>query len=105
MVNISAMLLAMGVLGGERHTSISVDGLNMPDFQEHIKGPFTGRLWQPGDAGHFGNVEKIFEIMRFIHEEPVNAEFLKGQRIVLPMICGQSFEPGFQTFLGLFQLF
>ena len=75
----------------------------MPHFQIHIKGAFTGCLWQSGDARHLGNIEKIFEVVRLVHKEPVNAEFLKSQRVVLFMTGGKCFEFGFQSFLGLFE--
>ena len=39
--------------------------------------------------------------MRLVHKQPVNAEFLKGQRVVVLVTGGE----GFETFLGLFQFF
>ena len=68
MVNISAMLLAMGVPVAKTTPPPPFFGLDMPHFQKHIEGAFAGRLRQSGDARHLGNVEKIFEIMRLVHE-------------------------------------
>ena len=92
-----------GRAGGKDHTAAAVHGLNMTHFQIHIEGAFAGRLRQTGDARHLGDVKKIFEIVRLVHKEPVNAEFLKGQRVVFLVAGGKGFEFGFQTFFGLFQ--
>ena len=74
--------------------------LDVSNFQIHIEGAFAGRLRQPGDARHLGDVKKIFEIVRLVHEEPVNAKFLKGQRVVFLFVGGQCFKFGFQRFLA-----
>ena len=42
--------------------------------------------------------------MTFIHKEPVNAQLLKGDYIVLALIGAQFFQLGFQRFPGLFHL-
>ena len=41
--------------------------------------------------------------MRLVHEQPVHAEFLEGQRVVLLVVGGQGFQSGFQPFFGLFK--
>ena len=75
----------------------------MTNFQIHVEGALTGRLRQTGDARHLGNVKKIFEVVRLVHEDPVNAEFLEGQRVVFFMSGGKGFEFGLQTFFRFFQ--
>ena len=42
--------------------------------------------------------------MTFIHKEPVNAQLLKGDHIVLTLIGAQFFQLGLQRFSGLFHL-
>ena len=42
--------------------------------------------------------------MTFIHKEPVNAQLLKGNYIILALIGAQFFQLGFQRFPGLFHL-
>ena len=42
--------------------------------------------------------------MTFVHKEPVNAQLLKGDHIVLALIGAQFFQLGFQRFPGLFHL-
>ena len=42
--------------------------------------------------------------MRLIHKEPVNAQLLEGDHIVLALIGAQFFQLGFQRFPGLFHL-
>ncbi len=42
--------------------------------------------------------------MTFVHKEPVNAQLLKGDHIVLVLIGTQFFQLGFQCFPGLFHL-
>ena len=88
--------------GSEDHTPTSIDGLNMAHLEEHIKRPFTGGLWQTGDARHLGNVEQVFEIVRLIHKQAVNAKFFKRQCVVFLVTGGKGFQFGLQSFLGLF---
>ena len=42
--------------------------------------------------------------MAFVHKEPVNAQLLKGDHIVLTLIGAQFFQLGFQRLPGLFHL-
>ena len=42
--------------------------------------------------------------MALVHKEPVNAQLLKGNYIVLALIGAQFFQLGFQRFPGLFHL-
>jgi hypothetical protein len=68
--------------GGKHDSAAVVHGLNMSELSKHIEGAFGWRLRQTGDARHLGNIKQVFEIMRLVHEKSVNAEFLKGQRVV-----------------------
>ena len=43
--------------------------------------------------------------MALVHKEPVNAQLLKGDYIVLTLIGAQFFQLSFQRFPGLFHLF
>ena len=42
--------------------------------------------------------------MAFVYKEPVNAQLLKGDHIILTAVGAQFFQLGFQRFPGLFHL-
>ena len=42
--------------------------------------------------------------MALVHKEPVNAQLLEGNHIILTLIGAQFFQLGFQRFPGLFHL-
>ena len=78
--------------GREDHAPTFVPLLNVLHFQKKIERTLGCRLQQTGDAGHLGDVEQILELVRLINEEPVNPEFLEGQRVVLLVLGGERFE-------------
>ena len=92
-----------GRAGGEDDSAAIIRRLDVADFQIHVEGPLAGRLRQPGDARHLGNVKKIFEVVRLVYEDPVNAKFFEGQRVVFLVRGGEGFEFGLQPFFGFFQ--
>ena len=83
MVNISATLLAMGVPVAKTTPRAGVHALDMEHLEEHIERPLRGGLRQTGDAGHLGDVEQVLEIVGLVHEQPVHAQFLESQSVVL----------------------
>ena len=92
-----------GRAGGEHHPAAAVQRLDVAHLQKHIERPFAGGLRQSGDARHLGDVKQILEIVRLVHEQPVHAEFLKGQRVVLLVLGGERLKFGFQPLLRLFE--
>ena len=62
MVNISATLLAMGVPVANTTPPPPLTRLDVLHFEEHVEGAFDGRLRQPGDARHLGDIEQVLEV-------------------------------------------
>ena len=91
--------------GGEHDAAAAIPLLDIADLQEHIEGPLRRCLRQAGDAGHFGDVEEILEIVGLVDEQAVDAKLLEGERVVLLMLGRKSFKPGLEPVLGRFQLF
>lgn len=46
----------------------------------------------------------VLVVLALVHKEPVNAQLLKGDHIILSLIGAQFFQLGFQCFPGLFHL-
>ena len=68
----------------EDHTAAAVHPLDVTDLQEHVEGALRRGLRQSGGC---------------------YPEFLKRQYVVLPIVCGQFFELGFEPFLFPLQHF
>ena len=91
--------------GGEDDTAAFVPRLDVLDLQEEIERAFGCSLRQSGDARHFRDVEQIFELVRFVDEEPVDAEFFERERVVFLLIGGERFEFRGEPLLHALQLF
>ena len=78
--------------GGEDHATAFVLRLDVLNLEEHIERALRCRLRKPGNARHLRDVEKVFELVRFVNEEPVDAKLLKGQRVVLFVLGGKTFQ-------------
>ena len=99
MVNISATLLAMGVPVANTTPAAAVRLIWMwRTFKNISKARSMACLRQPGDARHFGDVKQILEIVRLVHKQPVNAEFLERQRVVLLVVRRRAFQAWFPVF-------
>ena len=75
--------------GGEDDAAAFVPRLDVLDLEEKIERALGCGLRQTGDARHLGDVEEVLELVRFVDEEPVDAEFLEGERVVLLVIGGE----------------
>ena len=83
-----------GRAGGKDHPGAGVHALDVEHLQEHVERALRGGLRQPGDAGHLGDVEQVLEIVGLVHEQPVHAQFLEGEAVVLLLGGGQFLELG-----------
>lgn len=89
---------------GENDPSPAVERLDMAHLQIHIERAFAGGLWQSGDAHHLGDVKQVLEVMGLVHEQPIHAEFLESQRVVLLVLGSERLQPGLQPLLRPFNL-
>ena len=105
MVNISAMLLAMGVPVANTTPPPPLSDWMWRTFRNISKARSQAVCGRPGNARHFGDVKQILEIVRLVHKQPVHAKFLKGQRVVLFLFGSQRLKFGFQPFFRLFEFF
>ena len=67
-------------------------------FYKHIEGTFRTAVGQSGDPRHFGKSPQVFEEVRFVDKQPVDPQFLEGQKIIFLFLSGQLFQPGFPGF-------
>ena len=81
---------------GKHHTPALVTLLDELHLQEQVERPLAGRLRQARHAVHLGDVEEVLELVGLVHEEPVDAQFLEGQRVVLATGGGESFQPSLE---------
>ena len=61
-------------------------------------------LCDTADISHFCVKEKVFVIMSFVHKHSVNADFFKGNNIVLAFLVIELFYLCFKSTLCLFHL-
>ncbi len=78
--------------GREDHATAFVLRLDVLNLEEHIECALGSGLRQTGNARHLRDVEEILELVRLVDEEPVDAKFLEGQRVVLLVVGGKRFE-------------
>ena len=88
-----------GCARGQDHAPAAIERLDVPHLQIHVEGPLAGSLRQAGDARHLGNVKQIFEVLRFVHEQAIHAEFLESQRVVLLVLRGEGLQASLQSLL------
>ena len=91
--------------GREHHTASPIYLLDVPGLEEQIEGPLRGCLRQARDSGHLADVKEILEVLGFINEQPIHAQFLEGQRVVLLPLGQQELQPRFQSLLRTLQVF
>ena len=73
----------------EYHAAAAVDFLDVLNLQKHIEGAFRRSLRQARDARHFRDVEKVFEKVRLVHKQPVNAKLLERECVVLLIVSNK----------------
>ena len=57
-----------GCARGEDHTPAAIERLNVAHLEKHIERPLAGGLRQARDPRHLRQIEKVLEVVRFIHE-------------------------------------
>ena len=90
--------------GGKNHTFASGDLVHVPAFHKHIRGLLCFRSGQAGHVPHLRVKKQVLEGMALIHIQPVYAQLLERNHIVLPVIIQQLIQPRLQRFPGLFHL-
>ena len=65
--------VADGCAGGEHDALVISDLVDIPAFQQHIRGFLCVSGRESGHISHLGIEEQIFEAVRFVHIEPVHA--------------------------------
>ena len=88
---------------GEHHAAALVALLDKLHLQEQVERPFAGGLRQAGHAVHLGDVKEVLELVGLVHEEPVDAQLLEGQRVVLAVAGGEGFQLGFELLFDALQ--
>ena len=91
--------------GREHDAAAFVLLLDVLDLQEEIERALGCSLRQSGNARHFGDVEEIFEFVRFVDEEPIDSEFFERERVVFFLLGGKRFEFRGEALLHALQLF
>ena len=74
-------------------------------LHKHIRRFLRFRSGQACDIAHFCVEEQVLERVRLVYEQPVYAQLLKGNHIVLSVGCPEFLQSRLQSFPGLFHLF
>ena len=74
-------------------------------LHKHIRRFLRFRSGQTCDIAHFCVEEQVLERVRLVYEQPVYAQLLKGNHIVLSVGCPEFLQSRLQSFPGLFHLF
>ena len=96
--------VADGCAGGKDDTPASGDLVQIPALHKEVGGLLRFGLGDAAHIPHFGCQKEVLEIMALIHKYPVNAQFLKGHKVVLAALVVEPFQLRFQRFSGTLQL-
>ena len=89
---------------GSKHNATAVGQLvDIAALQEHVRGFLRIAGGKSCDISHLGIEEEVLETVRLVNIEPVNAELLKGDNIVLAAAVLQLFQTSFQALLCALQ--
>ena len=95
--------LGHGVADGrsrrEHHALSSGQLIDVAAFQQHIGGFLRIRCRESGHIAHLCIKKQVLEGVCLVHIEPVNAQLLKGNNIILSSGFQQLFQLGLQSFL------
>ena len=95
--------LSHGVADGrtrcEHHALAAGQLIDVAAFQQHIRGFLCIRCRESGHIAHLRIKKQVLEGVCLVHIEPVNAQLLKGDDIILSSGFQQFFQLGFQSLL------
>ena len=77
--------------------------LQVAGLHEHVEGSIAVGVRHSGNPAHLRRITQIFVQVSFIHEELINAELLKCERLVFRIAICAFFEANYKPLLGLFQ--
>ena len=83
----------------EHHSLAAGQLIDVAAFQQHIRRFLRIRCRESGHISHLCIEKQVLEGVCLVHIEPVNAQFLKGNDIILSSGFQQFFQLGFQSFL------
>ena len=90
--------------GGENDAAASGQLVHVTALGEHIRRLLCVGGGKTSHISHFGVEEQVFVIVRLVHEQPVNAELLECDHIILAAFALELFQAGFQRALRFFHL-
>ena len=90
--------------GGEDNAVPAGQLVQIAALHIQVAGLLGLRLADAADIAHFGEGGKVFIIMRLVHKQPVDAQFLEGHDVILSALVVQLLEPQLRRLLRLFQL-
>ena len=90
--------------GSKDHALASSDLIHIPALHKHIRGLLRLRSGKAGHIPHLRVKEQVLECMTLVHIQPVYAQLLEGDHIILPVFVDQFIQPrlqGLSCFLHL----
>ena len=77
---------------GKHHAPPAGQFVQIAAFHQHVRGLLRFGGGKPGHVPHFGGQKQILVVLRFIHIQPVYAQMLKGNHVVLPFRIVELFQ-------------
>ena len=90
--------------GGKNCAVVVRQLVQIATFHKQVAGFLRLRLGDTADIAHLCDQKQVFEVVRFIHKNAVNAQFLKGNKAVLAALVVELFQLGLQRFTGFLHL-
>src|SRR5271166_2728930 len=79
--------------GGERHAVAGVLAVQVAGFHQQVEGALAAAGLDAGDAFHLGGGFEIFEVIRLVNEDMIDAQLVEHQAVVLLVLGSQVFQP------------
>ena len=96
--------VADGCAGGKDHAAPAGQLIHVTAFQEHVRGLLCFRCGKARDIAHFRRQEEVFVGVRFVHKEPIHAQLLECDHIILPLFRLKLPQTAFQLLPGTLHL-
>ena len=91
-----------GRTGGKHHAPPACDLVQIPALHKEVAGLLRFGLCDAADVPHFGIEKQIFIVMALVDEQPVNAQLLERDHIILAALVVQFVQLVLQALAGLF---